>query len=75
MYKIKTNADGFIDRYKAHLFARGFSPEYDINYEDTFASVVKMTSICTLISLAATCKWPLYQMNVKNAFFMMISLR
>jgi len=27
-----------------------------------------MTSICTLIALAAAGRWPLYQMDVKNAF-------
>src|SRR3954466_104128 len=68
IYKVKTKADGSVDRYKARLVARGFTQEYGIDYEETFAPVAKMTSIRTIIDSAAALKWPLYQMDVKNAF-------
>ena len=53
IYKIKIKSDGSVKRYKARLVPRGFTQKYDIDYEETFAHVAKMTSIRTLI-----CKSP-----------------
>jgi len=68
IYKIKTKSDGYVERYKARLVTRGFSQKYDIDYEETFTLMAKMTSICTLISLVDARRWLLYRMDVENAF-------
>ena len=64
----QTKADGFVERYKAHLIAKGFTQEYGIDYEETFAHVAHLTSISCLIAMVAVHNWLLYQMDVKNVF-------
>ncbi|MCI33144.1 retrovirus-related pol polyprotein from transposon tnt 1-94, partial [Trifolium medium] len=46
----------------------GFTQEYGIDYEETFAPVARIISVRTLFAIAATLKWRLTQMDVKNAF-------
>jgi hypothetical protein len=68
VYKIKTRADGSVERYKARLVARGFTQEYGINYEETFAPVARLISVRSLLAVAIIRHWLLFQMDVKNAF-------
>ena len=39
IYKIKTCFDGSIERYNARIVAKGFTQKYEIDNEETFASV------------------------------------
>jgi hypothetical protein len=48
--------------------ALGNCQAYGINYEETFAPMAKMTTIRTIMAIAASKRWPLCQMDVKNAF-------
>jgi hypothetical protein len=51
------------------LVAKGFKQRYGIDYEDMFSLVIKMTTICIILSIAVSRKWCLMQLDVQNAFF------
>lgn len=65
---MKLKSDGTLDRYKACLVAPRNRQQYGTDYDETFASVKKMTTIRTILVVATSQSLPLYQMDVKNAF-------
>lgn len=51
VYKVKKNAHGEVDRYKARLMAKGYKQKHGIDYEEVYAPVTCMETIRLLISL------------------------
>lgn len=68
VYKVKRDADGNVERYKARLVARGFTQKFGEDYDETFSPVVRFESFRTLVALAAKYKLQLHQMDVTTAF-------
>jgi hypothetical protein len=66
VYRTKYASDGSVERHKARLVAKGFSQVEGIDYNETFAPVAKMNSICLVLSLVASHKWEVHQMDVKS---------
>ena len=58
IYKIKTRSDGSIEHYK--LVVKGFTQEYEIDYEETFAPVARISSVRALLAVAAARKWDIF---------------
>nr|CAN75244.1 hypothetical protein VITISV_014212 [Vitis vinifera] len=58
VYTVKVGPDGQVDRLKV----------YGSDYGDTFSLVAKIASVRLLLSMAAMRSWPLYQLDIKNAF-------
>jgi hypothetical protein len=68
VFKIKYNADGSIQRYKARLCAKGFTQIPGQDFDDIFAPVVRYDSLRILLALSAHYKWYPQQMDVNSAF-------
>lgn len=68
VYSIKLHSNRTLDRYKARLVVLGNKQKYGVTYEETFAPVAKMTTVRTIVAIAASQNWTLHQMDVKNAF-------
>lgn len=68
VYKLKYNADGTVERLKSRLVARGNRQVEGEHFDETFAPVVKMTTVRTILSLVAKKGCEAHQMDVHNAF-------
>ena len=68
VYKVKTNSDGSIERYKARLVARGFDQKYGLDYDETFCPVVRLESLRSLIALSTQRGLELHHVDVHTAF-------
>ncbi|PHT87281.1 Short-chain dehydrogenase TIC 32, chloroplastic [Capsicum annuum] len=55
-------------RYKARLIVKVFNQRKDIDFDEMFSPVVKMTSIRIVLDLVASLDLEIEQMNVKMAF-------
>nr|GEX51976.1 copia protein [Tanacetum cinerariifolium] len=74
LFKHKFHANGTLSCYKARLVANGSSQQQGIDVDETFSPVVKPATICTILSLAVSRKWPIHQLDVKNAFLNAFSI-
>ena len=57
-----------VERYKAHLVAKGLTQKYGMDYTEIFVPVAKLNTIRILLSMAANLDWPMLQMDIKNTF-------
>ncbi|CAI7734514.1 unnamed protein product [Closterium sp. NIES-53] len=68
LFKIKSDADGKIERYKSRLVAKGYQQKEKVDYKELFAPVVKPTTLRTLLAGATIKGWVVKQMDVTTAF-------
>lgn len=67
-FTVKQKVDGNVERYKARLVGKKKTQAYGIEYQEQFALVARLNIVRVLLSLAANLYWPLYHLDVQNAF-------
>lgn len=68
LFKSKYNPDGSLEWHKSRLVILGCKQKPGEDYDQTFAPVEKLTTVCTLLAIAAMEGWITIQMDVSNAF-------
>ncbi|CAI7730262.1 unnamed protein product, partial [Closterium sp. NIES-54] len=68
LFKIKSDTDGKIERYKSRLVAKGYQQKEKVEYKELFAPVVKPMTLRTLLAGATIKGWVVKQMDVTTAF-------
>jgi hypothetical protein len=68
VFRNKQDEHGVVTRNKARLVAKGYAQVAGLNFEETFAPIARLESICILLAYAAHHSFKLFQMDVKSAF-------
>ena len=68
IFKVKRNSDGSINKYKARLVAKGYIQRHGIDFDEVFAPVARIETVCFILSLAASKGWEVHHLDVKTAF-------
>lgn len=68
VFKVKTDAQGQVARYKARLVARGFAQKQGIDYDETYAPVARFSLIRYLLALAVIFGWTTRHIDIKCAY-------
>ncbi|PSR87021.1 hypothetical protein PHLCEN_2v5279 [Hermanssonia centrifuga] len=66
--RIKKDATGAIDKYKARLVAQGFTQVYGVDYFETFAPVAKIASIRLVLAITARDGWEVQSFDFNSAY-------
>ena len=65
---MKVGPDGHVDWLKVRLVAKGYTKQYGLDYYGTFSLVAKIASVRLLLSMVAMRSWPIFRLDIKNAF-------
>ena len=68
VFKIKKNAVGEIDKYKVDLVARGFTQQYGVDYNETYAPVARLASLYLILAITAHQNWDIKLFDFHSAF-------
>jgi len=65
---IKHGPDGQVQKYKAHIITQGFTQVEGLDYDQTFAPVIKLSTFCAILTIAVQQNLTIHQMDIKAAY-------
>ena len=68
MYKVKRDVNGKIARFKARWVVKDYLQQFDVDFDQTFATVVKPIAFRVLFAIVVFYDLDIDQMDVKTAF-------
>ena len=68
VFKVKVEEHNLKPKYKARLVVKGLGQRKGIDFDKIFSPVVKMSSIRTVLGLAASLNLEIEQMDMKTTF-------
>jgi len=68
VYKVKCDTHDQVSHYKAHWVVKDYKQQFNIDYDQTFVSVVKLQMYKTLFVLVTHYDLKVNQMNITTAF-------
>ena len=68
VYKIKTDENGVVTKYKSRITPKGFKQRHGVDYFEVYASTGKYKTLRTALSIAASRNLELRQLDVPQAF-------
>ncbi len=68
VFKSKMHINNFLDKLKTRLIVRDFSQIHEVDYENTFTSIIKFDTLQVFLVIATMKNLELHQVDVNNAF-------
>lgn len=68
VFKVKPGYKEVVERYKARLVAKGYTQRYGLDYQDTYAPVVKHSALRVALAIVAALDLEMIQLDIKTAF-------
>ena len=65
---MKVGLDGQVERLKTRLVSKGYAHQYGSDYYDILSLVAKIAFVHLLLLMVAMRSWPIFQLDIKNAF-------
>ncbi|GKB26820.1 ribonuclease H-like domain-containing protein [Tanacetum coccineum] len=68
VFKLKYKSNGSVEIFMTRLVAKEYNQKEGIDYEKTFTPVVKIVTVTCIRSLVVSNNWPMFQLDINNAF-------